>query len=267
MATIAPTYAYTTGAVLDINGHNANIYSETSGRSILGEVNGNLNIDNLAAAFAVTDYLVRPEEAVRVRSDYARDSIDYFSEAEGGPTVADEAQREELINVAGCGLRFWIPYAAAVVFNMGFFVNVFRLHYGSETSQEVLANIDFGDIRLQLSVGVDGAAPSIIQESKRGLPISARLDASSPYDLDGFDEVASFYIDLHHTARTTGAGWCDVHLRMLLSETDNPTTWQILRNIPKAGGGGAKAITVTHNIHNRVSFGIRHPVALVLKYG
>lgn len=266
MATIAPTYAYTTGATLDINGHNANIYSETSGRSILGEVNGNLNINNFSGgAFAVRDYLVRPEEAVRVRSDYARDSVDYFSEAESGPDVADENAREELINVAGCGLRFWIPYAAVVVWNMGFFVNIFRIHRGRNGNGEDTTDDSFGDIRIQLSVGIDSGTPSVIQESKRGLPVSAELNTVSPFSLTNYEEVGSFYIDLHHTSRTTGAGWVDLHLRLLLTEPADGLADSVLRTLPKDIAGAARNTTADHQIHNRVSFGIRHPVALVLK--
>lgn len=266
MATISPTYAYTTGAVLDIGGHNANLYSETSGRSVIGEVNGNLMIDNLAGSFQVRDYLIRQEEAVRVRSDYARDTVDYFSEVESGPDVADEAAREELVNVAGCGLRFWIPYASSVLWNMGFFVNLFRPHLGSSTAQEDSTNDDFGEVRLQLSVGHSGNAPSGVAESKRGLPASVRIETASPYAVAApYEHICSFYIDLHHLSRVTQAGWCDIHLRMLLREPEGAATRNIIVQLPKDNTGGARSLTLAHTLHNRVSFGVRHPVALVLK--
>lgn len=266
MAVIAPTYAYTTGAVLDINGHNGNIYSETSGRSVIGEANGNLNINNLAGTFKVRDYLVRPEEAVRVRSDYARDTVDYFSEVESGPDVADEHAREELVNVAGCGLRFWIPYASSVLWDMGFFVNVFRPHIGAATAQEDTTNDDFGEIRLQLSIGHSGNTPSVVAETKRGLPVSVQVESSAPYDEIGLHEnVCSFYIDLHHLSRVTQAGWCDLHLRMLLREPESASKRNVVVNLPKDNTGAPRTLTLAHTLHNRVSFGIRHPVALVLK--
>lgn len=264
MAVITPSYVYTDGAVLNVSGHNGNIYSETSGISLLGEANGNLNINNFDAAFEVRDYLIRPEEAVRVRSDYARDSIDYFSEAESGADATTATAREELVNVAGCGLRFWIPYASTIIWNMGFFVNIFRLHRGSNSDPAELTNDEYGEVRLQLSVGVAGAAPSVVQESKRGLPVSARLDTTSSA-LSVWEELSSFYIDLHHTSRVSGPGWCDIHLRMLLREPEDAPARNIARSYPKDNGGGARTLTIAHTLHNRVSFGVRHPVALVLK--
>lgn len=263
MAVIVPTYSYVDGAVFDATSHNVNIYSETAAASILGEANGNLDINNFDPTFQVRDYHIRPEEAVRVRSDYARDSIDYFSEAESGPDVAEDAVREELVDVAGCGMRFWIPYASVVTVNMGFFVNIFRLHLGSNTDQESTTNIDFGDVRLQLSIGSGGSAPVVIQETKRGLPVSAQLNPSSTYGLENWEEVGSFYIDLHHTSRAS-FGWYDVHLRMLLSEASDDVNYNVLRNFPQAVAT-ARPYTGQHRIHTRVSFGIRHPVALVLK--
>ena len=266
MTTIAPTYGYTTGAVLDIGGHNANLYSETAGRSVIGEINGSIDHLNLTGAFQVRDYHVREEEMVRVRSDYARDTVDYFSEVESGPDVADEAAREELVNVAGCGLRFWIPYASSVLWTMGFFVNLFRPHLGSSTAQEDTINDDFGEIRLQLSIGHSGSAPSVVAESKRGLPASVRIETSAPYAVaTPYEHVCSFYIDLHHLSRVTQAGWCDIHLRMLLREPESASTQNVIVQLPKDNTGGPRSLTLAHTLHNRVSFGIRHPVALVLK--
>lgn len=264
MAVIVPTYVYTDGATFSVTDHNTNIYSETAAASILGEVNGNLDINNFDPTFRVQDYHVRPEEVVRVRSDYARDSVDYFSEAESGPPVADENEREELVNVAGCGMRFWIPYASTVVLNMGFFVNLFRLHLGSTSDQESVTDTDYGDVRVQLSIGSAGSAPVVVKETKRGLPVSAQLNPSSTYVLENWEDVGSFYIDLHHTTRAT-PGWFDVHLRMLLSEGIGGVSYNVYRTFPKAGGGATRNLTHPHQAHTRVSFGIRHPVALVLK--
>ena len=261
MTTIAPAYAYADGAALSIVGHNLNMYSETAGEGFYSESNGGLSSANLDGKFKVQDHHVWPEEAIRVRSDYMRDSIDYFSEAETGADVAEDAAREELFNVAGCGLRFYVPYASSVLWNVGFFVNIFRLHRGSSSNQEDSTNQAFGDVRLQLSISEAGGAYSVISHSKRTLPVSARLDTTS-FGLSVYESTCAFRFDLHHFSRDIAAGWHDIHLKLLLSEPAGGLSSDVTRSIPK-DNGSTRDRDYSHRLHNRVTFGIRNPVAIV----
>lgn len=265
MATIVPTYAYTDGAALNISGHNTNLYSVTDGEGVYSEANGGIQAANLDAAFAIQDYHVWPEEAVRVRGDNSRQMVDYFSDFESGPDVAEDAVREELINVAGCGLRFYLPYSADVLMTAGFFVSIWRPHIASG-SQEDSTDIDVGDVRMQMVIDLPaGSAGSsgVVSHTKRGLPVSVRLNIFNDTMLQ-VEQVACFYFNLHHFERSVAAGFVDFHLRLLLKQSGFETR-AVFTPIPRDdSGGGSRDITLDHNLFDRVTFGIRNPCALIL---
>lgn len=263
MATIVPTYAYTDGAALNISGHNINLYSTVDGEGVYSEANGGIQAANTDLAFEIQDYHVWPEEAVRVRGDNNRQTVDYFSAVETGADVADGNAREELVNVAGCGLRFYVPYQCDVLFTAGFFVSVWRPHVGGD--QEDATNIDLGDIRMQLtmdlptgSVGTSG----VIGHSKRGLPVSVRVNTATDV-VTQVEDVACFYFNLHHYEREVSMGFVDFHLRLLIKQPPGELTYAVVIPIP-ADTTGARTLSIDHNFYNRVTFGIRNPCALIL---
>lgn len=263
MATIVPTYAYTDGAALNISGHNTNLYSVTDGEGVYSEANGGIQAANLDAAFAIQDYHVWPEEAVRVRGDNNRQTVDYFSAVETGADVADGNVREEMVNVAGCGLRFYLPYRADVLMTAGFFVSVWRPHAAGSENDGI--NIDLGDIRLQMTIDLPaGSAGSsgVVNHTKRGLPVSVRVNVATGI-VTQVEDVACFYFNLHHFERNVTAGFVDFHLRLLVKQPPGDLTYSVVTPIP-ADTTGARSVSYSHNFYNRVTFGIRNPCALIL---
>lgn len=265
MATIVPTYAYTDGAALNISGHNTNLYSTVDGEGAYSEVNGGIQAANTDLAFEIQDYHVWPEEAMRVRGDNNRQTVDYFSDFEAGPSVGEDNVREELANVAGCGLRFYVPYACDILVTAGFFVSIWRPHIAS-SSQEVNTDVDVGDVRLQMTIDLPPGSigsSGTISHSKRGLPVSVRLNLFNDTLLQ-VEQVACFYFNLHHYERDVSAGFVDFHVRLLLKQ-DGFETRAVFTPIPRDDSvGGSRDITINHNLFERVTFGIRNPCALIL---
>lgn len=265
MATIVPTYAYTDGAALNISGHNLNLYSAVAGEGVYSEANGGLQAVNTDLAFEIQDYHVWPEEAVRVRGDNNRQTVDYFSAVETGADVTDGDVREELVNVAGCGLRFYVPYRCDALFTAGFFVSVWRPHVGGD--QEDATNIDLGDIRMQLTQDLPaGSAGSsgVIGHTKRGLPVSVRVAlAGGIGTVTQVEDVACFYFNLHHYERDITTGFVDFHLRLLIKQPPGELTYPTVTNVPR-DSAGVRAYNYDHNYYLRTTFGIRNPCALIL---
>lgn len=261
MATITPTYAYATGP-FNVDGHNTNLYSETAGEGIYSEANGNLF--SFDAGFEMKDYHVWPEEAMRVRSDYTNIAVDYMSEVETGADVLDGDVREELINVAGCGLRFYVPYPCDVLWSVGFFVTVWRPHFGS-MSQEDATNSVLGDVRLQLSMDLPPLsveADGVISHTKRGLPASVHVDSATDR-MRQREDVACFYINLHHLTRNVSKGWADIHLKLLLKNPSTPYTADVITLVPRKRNG-FKEKALSHEFFIRTTFGARNAVGLII---
>ena len=122
MAIITPNTTYPAGT-FPVTAHNANIYSTTSGRGIMSEPNGGLQVVNLDAAFSVRDEHVMPEEAVVARMDGTTIPMDVYNNAFGIRDDDDPAY----VSIAGLGQRVYIPFTmAAVLWQWSFHVSVFR---------------------------------------------------------------------------------------------------------------------------------------------
>lgn len=263
MPIIVPTYAYASGA-FDVDGHNTNLYSGTTTEGVYSEANGYLGAANLDPAFEIEDYHVWPEEAIRVRSEYTNIAVDYMSDKETGADVAEDNVREELVNVAGCGLRFYVPYNCDILWTVGFFVTIWRPHFGT-LAQEDTTDVLLGDVRLQLSMDLPaGSAESsgTLTHTKRGLPASVQVD-SDTNRMKQREDVACFYINLHHLTRDVTPGWADIHLRLLLRNPSTPYTADLITLVPKKRSG-FKELAVNHEFSIRTTFGTRNPVGLIL---
>lgn len=262
MATITPTYVYTDNASFDTTEHNANIYSETSGRGIMSESNGGLDNSNLNGSFAVQDHHIAPETIVRARHDFGRDSVDYFTEeASPGNTTAEYDVR----NVASCGLRFYIPYNGIILFNVQFFVNFFRLFMGTTDQEQITPNQEFGIIKHWLEIGTPTGS-SRADATIRAIPCSAWHNNLTSNVINR-EPFMGFAVNMHHIVRGATPGWYDVQLKLLIDRDIGFATRDINRTFPSDGSPGSKdGVTeeYTHSVYSRVSFGVRNATALAL---
>lgn len=253
MATITPTYVYTDGAAFDISGHNENVYSETSGRGVMSESNGGLEVANLNGSFQIRDYHVWPEEAVRPRTDGTREAVDYFS------INVQQAESDDwdVRNVASCGVRFYIPFSGIILFNVGFFVNYFRPYFGD--SQEAGPDNPYGRIRYWLVMNDN----TQIAATVRRLPCSAYINVGSNA-LEVREAACAFHVNMHHFHRNASPGWYDIQLKVQVENDTSNQSADIVRSVPGNASTKNKSETYTHDVYNRVTFGVRNPTALAL---
>lgn len=179
MATITPSTTYPDGTTISVNGHNANVYSTTSGQGILSEPNGGLGVSNLSATFKIVDEHVMPEEAVMARMDGTSTSFDVYSNAFGTRNDQDETY----VAVAGLSERVYFPYdMSAVVWQWSFFASGWIPYFFKFSS----GAYGVGEIWLRLFI--DGVE---YDSFRRSLPVTGDLVADG--DISSLSAPDQYY--------------------------------------------------------------------------
>lgn len=256
MATITPSTTYPDGVVLDIAGHNANIFSTTSGKGILSEPNGGLEQINLdpgslvpfRAAFAVADEHVMSEEAVFARQDGTTIPMDLFSNAFGDAGQTEDSLREKsFVTIAGLSERVYFPYAVtAVVWQWSFFANVYRAFMGDEGSDGII-------IRAYL----DGQP---LASFTRPLVISAALAPASSstgnYPLNGdHEDTTAMWYDFSKLSTNVSAGYHELTVKVYMERRSRAAFLVAEGIIPDAED---PEDTFLYYVFTRATFGVRN---------
>jgi hypothetical protein len=255
MATITPSTTYPDGVVLDIAGHNANIFSTTSGKGILSEPNGGLEQINLDPGslspfrepFRVHDEHVMSEEAVFARQDGTTTPMDLFSNAFGDAGQTEDDLREKsFVTIAGLSARVHFPYAVtAVVWQWSFFANVYRALLDDESDGII--------IRAYL----DGLP---LASFTRPLVISASLAPASsgtgnyPLNSDHEDTTAMWY-DFSKLATNVSAGYHELNVKVYMERSNRSALLIAEGIIPDAEDPEA---TFPYRVLTRATFGVRN---------
>lgn len=261
MATITAATTYPTG-LLNIAGHNANIFSTTAGQGVMSEPNGNLEIANLDPAFVVRDEHVMSEEAVMAKSEGLTVPMDVYNNA--------FAMREEddpvFVPIGGLCQRVYIPFnVSAVVWQWSFYVAVFR-PFIVQASQEQFFGADIPQVSVRLFIdGVEYPA------FRRPLPVSADLHLSNTPGTDkagsagqkiNYENVSAVWYDISKLQTQVAAGYHELSVKLYMprvhfndAEDETQTQVGVLKfaTSPENDGG----TTVTTTIHTRVTFGSR----------
>lgn len=255
MATITPSTTYTDGVLLDITGHNANIFSTTSGKGILSEPNGGLEQANLdpgslvpfRTPFAVADEHVMSEEAVFARQDGTTAPMDLFSNAFGDAGQTEDSLREKsFVTIAGLSERVYFPYAVtAVVWQWSFFANVYRAFMGEDGSDGII-------IRAYL----DGQP---LASFTRPLVISAQVypgagGTNNALSEDYEDSTAMWY-DFSKLATNVSAGYHELTIKVYMERSDRLAFFVAEGIIPDADDPGD---TFEYRVFTRATFGVRN---------
>lgn len=244
MAQITYGYTPTTGAVFSPSGFNADIYSNTSGVSVYGELNGHLQDDNFDATFLVEPQHVRPNEGFVARSDGQLDTVEYFDLLFGTSTNTSE---NEWIKV--CGTRLYVPWEAqAVLFTVSAFLTNQR---SRETTDPHPAVAVWGGPEMYVRMNIDGTG---VDHTRRSLPYT-QYPINNPGDAEVMrsrEDILSHHFDLTHLA-TGGSridpGWHDVSLEIFIPRTqgvENLTPQY--ENAPKLA---------EYLVRHKIKFGIR----------
>jgi len=269
LATITPNTTYPNGAVLPVANHNANIYSTTSGRGIMSEPNGGLQVVNLDAAFTIRDEHVMPEEAVVARMDGTTIPMDVYNNAFG---IRDD-EAPAYVPVAGLGLRVYMPYAmSAVVWQWSFHVSLFKPYMMDyETGRVDLANAT-------VKLFIDGVELPIF---RRNLPISADL-MLNPADvaIEGsaefgytYDDVTQLWYDVAKLQQNVSQGYHELTIKVYLPRLTfnpggaDPDPEELVHDVAlrRYTASGAADDPVESTVHTRISFGVRNVRCVMFK--
>jgi hypothetical protein len=150
MPDITFDYIPTTGAVLQPDGFNRDLYQQTSGKSLFETLNGNVTYPNLNAAFEVESHLIRPGQTGIARSDGRVFSADYFSDLWAG------LNNDFYTPVGGACLSFRVPYDMSyALFSASVFLTVWR-QFGPpniEAEDPFSTRLEAPPVRIQMFYG------------------------------------------------------------------------------------------------------------------
>jgi hypothetical protein len=260
MAVITPNTTYPNGAVLPVANHNANIYTTTSGRGIMSEPNGGLQVVNLDAAFTVRDEHIMPEEAVVARMDGTTIPMDVYNNAFG---IRDD-EDPVYVALAGLGQRVYVPYAmAAVLFQWSFHVSVFRPFMNNEENQN---GPDLAKIAVRVFVdGVEQPA------WRRNFPVSAQVDLTNDTFINQ-EQICPLWFDLSYLDIGVAAGYHEISVKLYLPRLSynpqdlDPNPSELTIPVPlSAFSPSGTADTVNCTVHTRISFGVRNVRCVMFK--
>tara|TARA_R110000851_G_scaffold307657_1_gene466302 strand:+ start:222 stop:968 length:747 start_codon:yes stop_codon:yes gene_type:complete len=246
--TINKSLEYVDGTVLDVDGHNENIYHATGlDHGLMSTANGRLAQSNLNSDFAFGPEHVWPGEVFRGQQDFQTETVDYFGDAHSDQSY------ESYVNVAGAALRVYFPYTVSMaLWQCSVFISFYlpAIDVFDETST-FQSHVD-GDIYVHLVL--DGTP---IPATRRKLPRSAYAATIS-----GADGV---YVYEHYLARPldfswmqTGQaqGWHDLQLRVYVENYSQNLSIQM--------PNGEAFANLTQTIFSRASFGIRNARVLTI---
>lgn len=259
MAVIIPNTTYPAGT-FPVTAHNANIYSTTSGRGIMSEPNGGLQVVNLDAAFTVRDEHVMPEEAVVARMDGTTIPMDVYNNAFG---IRDD-EDPVYVAIAGLGERVYVPYAmAAVLWQWSFHVSVFRpfMHDDENQNGPDLA-------RIAVRVFLDGVE---LPAWRRNFPVSAEVDVGNDTFVN-HEQICPLWYDLSYLQLGVAAGYHEISAKLYLPRLSynpqdlDPNPDELSIEVPlTAFSPSGTDETVNCTVHTRISFGVRNVRCVMFK--
>jgi hypothetical protein len=259
MATITPSTTYTDGVLLNIAGHNANIFSTTSGKGVLSEPNGGLEQANLDPGslspfrepFRIYDESVMSEEAVFARQDGLVVPMDLFSDAFGDAGQTEDAFREKsFITIAGLAQRTYFPYAAAaVIWQWSFFAALYRpvvVGDGSSSSPGIF-------VRAYL----DGQP---LASFTRPLVTSARLSevgfgANYMRDNEDIEDFTAMWYDFSKLSTNVSAGYHELSIKVYMERAELRASIYADGVFPDADSPDDSFL---FDVLSRVTFGVRN---------
>lgn len=262
MATITAATTYPTG-LLNIAGHNANVFSTTAGQGVMSEPNGNLEIANLDPTFKVRDEHVMSEEAVMAKSEGLTVPMDVYNNA--------FAMREEddpvFVPIGGLCQRVYIPFnVSAVMWQWSFYVAVWR-PFMVRVFETTLLGADIPQVSVRLFIdGVEYPA------FRRPLPVSADLVLSDTIGASAggsaipsqinYENVSAVWYDISKLQTQVAAGYHELSVKLYMprvhfndEEDETQTQFGVLKFATSPENDGDTTVTTT--IHTRVTLGSR----------
>jgi hypothetical protein len=259
MAVITPNTTYPNGAALSVPNHNANVYATASGRGIMSEPNGGLQVVNLDAAFTIRDEHIMPEEAVVARMDGSTVPMDVYNNAFG---IRDDDD-PTYVPLAGLGERLYIPYAmTAVVWQWALHISVVRpwINDPEEQSGPELANMG-------IRVFIDGVEQPTY---RRTFPTTLSLTGTPGLDMafKDYEHTSQLWYDFALLQNNVAAGFHELTVKLYLPRVTYGSE-EVLFFTPMSSFTGTfdppSTDTVECTMHTRISFGTRSVRCVMFK--
>ena len=284
MPKILPSVLYTDGVLLDVDGHNRNVYDPVPGRGLMSEQNGGLDTTNLQnPGFQIQPEHIMPQTAIRTNTEFMLSPIDCFQDVFGADVKHSDynyntAPNHLWTSVPGCGLRFYLPHEARCLLQWSFFAHPFHVaRHATEGDDDTLA------FDMATAMKLDGEVQAT---TRRPFPLTARYKVDSP---GWVEDVAG----THYSERRT-AQWWDMHLVRYLAAGVHDLqlsmymeSVQMDRNSADASTSGTKGHVVLerqrygfdpdlktygligkrdlHLLFQRATFGVRSALVLALR--
>jgi len=243
MATIVFPYAIVDGNTLNAEQLSRNIHSGTHGESVQGEINGNLDSNNLDPTFRLDRQHIAPGELGRIEGvgDGGLTTIHLDSRAFGS-----SLSEAKYITIPGLGCRWHLPYGATCLITWDFLLSVWKMWDGIFSAPTVAAQII-------LQAGLDGTA---LAGTQTLVPETAWVNTPDPY-IESRESVNTSWRSLAHVV-TLAPGWHEITMRiwMRADSTADTILWPTTLPAP------SDLEPVYHAA--RVTIGHRHPQVLIL---
>lgn len=265
MATVTTPYALVDGATLDADQYNDDIYDPSvAGRGIVSEPNGRLDGTNLAGGFLLQAEHIQPGELYRTKLAYDLDSQDYYDDASAIVNESDDAGPTRFVPVFGAACRIYIPFPALVLWQWTYFMHPWRASINDWAAGTGARNLE--------GFTVTNIGGAIVNHTQRRLTFSVLLqnDGITPSSDFGATANGLFslvenrspqHYSLHHAEAVTTSGYRDLSVRLFLEDSDE--AFVIRRDIHGTLSGAGEW---THNLHTRVTFGIKSAMAIAYHF-
>lgn len=251
MSIINLPYIPVDGDPFDVSGWNADIKSDNPASSILGEMNGLLDNQNLAAGEKITARVIKPGEGFVTAFDGESTTRVFYDDT--FKQVAPFSEDEWLV-VPGGSHRVYVPWTpTAVSFNVGGFCTNLRMRETTDPDPDVA---QYGGPDMFIRLRCNG---HIIGHTKRSFPFTwyPNNNPGKADSLSAREQVLTHSFDLNHVSLTATAGWQTVRLEVLVPRT------QGVENILPLYRDSALA-QADHYVRHRLRFGIRRALIVAM---
>ncbi|MAZ73579.1 MAG: hypothetical protein CMC70_10585 [Flavobacteriaceae bacterium] len=257
MSVILP-YSYVNGVPLKPDEHNRNVYTDTPHEGVMSTANGKLHSTNFGSGFEVQSEHIHPEEVIRGRQGAGLETLDYFSDGIG------EVGEAAFVNVAGCGVKVYIPYDVTLaLWQWTFFFSDFRTLTVEDATDD---SPDFASADIIVRASLNG---SPLLHTMRSLPQTSTtgLDPDIVGTGGTAEKRSSMSWDMCHMQEGLSAGWHDLNLTLYMEQFLHQISGSLGDAFEVSGSqkrGGFSSRTASYYLFNRASFGVRSARVLTI---
>lgn len=267
MANVTLPYIYANGSAFDAALHSANMYSTTSGVSLLGEFNGGLTIDNFHSSFQLMPEHILPGHNEFILTENSTKPLVIVDNMVSTSSEDDIA----FTGIPGAGKQFFCSSTRSTVeFSWQIYYHAFRFIgvFGGSFDKKAIVFMAF----------LDGAP---IYSTRHKVAITTSIDATALPNTYGSNEAQGAQtFSQNYFANSLSAGFHSFEVRCWLERTNTDdtqynffrgtnvgTAYTLSAGSASVVGGymsdyvavySAAAAGYHHDVYNRLTLGVRN---------